>query len=96
MNRSATLLIVILLFAANGVCQAPGSADPCKPSLDRLEALTHQPEAEWRFHIDVPHPEDAGLNDSEWSSITVKTAPDEIKTLKVGSSTTSETAATAQ
>ena len=94
MNRSATFSIVILLFAANGVCQAPGSADPYKPLLDRLEALTHQPEAEWRFH--------AGLNDSEWSSLSVKTAPegsgaDAKQDYWSGSRITiSETAATAQ
>ena len=34
--------------------------------------LTRQREAEWRFHADVPHPEDPGLNDSDWGTLTVK------------------------
>src|SRR5690349_24460759 len=41
--------------------------DPYKAILDRLEALTVQPEQEWRYHADVPHPEDPSLDDYYWS-----------------------------
>ena len=34
--------------------------------------MTRQGEEEWRFHVDVPHPEDPGLNDSDWGTLTVK------------------------
>ncbi|MFZ0863887.1 MAG: alpha-mannosidase [Candidatus Sulfotelmatobacter sp.] len=75
MKRSAFFFFFILLlilhtaFAASRSSSAP---DPYRPALDRLEALTQQAEPEWRFHADVPHPEDAGLNDSDWDTLTVK------------------------
>ncbi|HEX3820854.1 MAG TPA: glycoside hydrolase family 38 C-terminal domain-containing protein [Candidatus Sulfotelmatobacter sp.] len=47
-------------------------SDSNKPIFDRLDALTRQPEAEWRSHEDIPHPEDPGLNDSAWATLTVK------------------------
>jgi alpha-mannosidase len=37
-----------------------------------LQALTRQGEIQWRYHTDVPHPEDPGLNDSGWGTLTVK------------------------
>jgi len=72
MKRSLVFLLAILLHAAFAVSQASGTPDPYKPTLDRLEALTRQSEAEWRFHADVPHPEDPGIDDSGWSRFTVK------------------------
>src|ERR1700733_7120507 len=69
------LLIVILLIVVNtvfGVSQDSAAPNPYKPTLDRLESLTRQPEPEWRFHSDVPHPEDPGLADSDWGILTVK------------------------
>ena len=66
------LLLAFSLHAAGSLSQTSEVPDPYKPTLDRLEALTHQGEAEWRFHTDVPHPEDPGLNDSDWGLITVK------------------------
>jgi alpha-mannosidase len=52
-------------FAQNG-------ADPCKSTLDRLQSLLEQNQTEWRFHGDVPHPEDPGLSDGDWGSVTVR------------------------
>ncbi len=66
------LLCLILLFAAFASSQTSAVPDPYKVTLDRLEMLTRQREAEWRFHADVPHPEDPGLNDSDWGTLTVK------------------------
>ena len=73
MKRSLIFLILaVLLFAAFCTSQSSSIPDPYKPTLDRLEALTRQAEAEWRFHADVPHPEDPLLNDSDWGALTVK------------------------
>lgn len=73
MNRSALFLILLLLLPISfAVSQDSKAPDPYKPTLDRLESLTRQAESEWRFHADVPHPEDSGLNDSDWGTLTVK------------------------
>jgi len=76
MNRSfslsfLTLFLALLLCATVSFCQQSAAPDPYKPALDRLASLTRQNETEWRFHEDIPHPEDPGLNDSGWSTITV-------------------------
>jgi alpha-mannosidase len=39
--------------------------------LDRLQSLTTMELPEWRFHADVPHPEDPNLNDAEWQTVRV-------------------------
>src|ERR1035438_4427158 len=73
MKRSALFLILLILVAAIfAVSQNASSPDPYRPTLDRLEAPTRRGESEWRFHADVPHPEDPGLNDSDWGLFTVK------------------------
>jgi alpha-mannosidase len=74
MKRSAPplwlgLFTLILMLVPASLCQ---TADPNKPILDRLDSLTRQPETEWRFHDDVPHPEDPALNDSDWGVWIVK------------------------
>ena len=63
-------LVALLLFSAPAVSQ--NASDPHKSIIDRLDSLTHQSEAEWRFHTDIPHPEDPGLTDSDWGTWTVK------------------------
>jgi len=72
MKRFATLLIFVVCSAVFGFSQASTGSDPYRPTLDRLQSLTSQGEAEWRFHADVPHPEDPGINDSDWGTIAVK------------------------
>jgi alpha-mannosidase len=66
------LTVVALLGAASAAAQSSGAVDPHKATLDRLQSLSSQAEAEWRFHADVPHPEDPGLSDTDWGSLTVK------------------------
>jgi alpha-mannosidase len=53
--------------------QSPSNAvdDPYKPTLDRLQSLVTAPMPDWRFHEDVPHPEDAAMNDAEWQTVKV-------------------------
>jgi len=67
----ALLIFAIPLCAISGASQTLTSADAYKPALDRLHSLTVQSEPEWRFHPDVPHPEDSSLNDSDWGVLTV-------------------------
>ena len=75
MKRSAVLLLYCVSLLLRVFCTFPklhGAPDPYKPTLDRLDALTRKAETEWRFHADVPHPEDPGVNDSDWGALTVK------------------------
>ena len=72
MKRSALLLTFVVSSAVFGFSQASNSSDPYRPTLDRLQSIVSQTEAEWRFHTDVPHPEDPALNDSGWDAFTVK------------------------
>jgi len=75
MKRSSlVVLFVILLCTGFGLSQSSSTAppDPFKPVLDRLQSLASQGEAEWRFHLDLPHPEDPSLADSDWGVLTVK------------------------
>src|SRR5215472_15381753 len=73
MRRFAPLLwLGIVTISALAIGQDSSRNDPNKVTLDRLQSLLMQGEAEWRFHADVPHPEDPGLNDSDWEKFTVK------------------------
>jgi alpha-mannosidase len=78
MKRSAVLFSFPFLFfvicSVLGFAQNAAPPDSYKPTLDRLQSLLEQNETEWRFHADVPHPEDPGLNDSDWSSVAVRNA----------------------
>ena len=73
MKRPPLLVFLILglVSITTGLAQN-NVPDPYKVALDRLNSLTHQAEPEWRFHNDVPHPEDPSLNDSDWGTLTVK------------------------
>ena len=71
MMRRAILVLFPLVFTIAGLCQN-NAPDPYKATLDRLNSLTHQAESDWRFHDDIPHPEDPGLNDSDWGAWIVK------------------------
>jgi alpha-mannosidase len=71
MKRSALLGLLMVVLCSNfGLSQSSG--DPSKTTLDRLQSLLRQGEGEWRSHADVPHPDDPGLSDSDWSTFTVK------------------------
>ena len=77
MKRAALLysrfaLLLFLLASLPGFTQNASNPDPYKSTLDRLQSLLQQNESQWRFHTDVPHPEDPGLNDSGWDTFTVR------------------------
>jgi alpha-mannosidase len=67
------LLIALLLSASVLAQTAPlkPPPDPYQPILDRLLSFTALDLPEWRFHADVPHPEDAALDDSAWQVMKV-------------------------
>ncbi|HTS38283.1 MAG TPA: glycoside hydrolase family 38 C-terminal domain-containing protein [Candidatus Solibacter sp.] len=73
MKRFAVFVSLAFLFIAS-IAAAQTSPDPYKPTLDRLQSLTHQTEPEWRVQTDIPHPEDPSLNDSSWEVAHVKNA----------------------
>jgi alpha-mannosidase len=73
MKRCALFLLCLVpLLVVFTLSQTSAPPDPYKATLDRLETLTRQDEVEWRFHADIPHPEDPGLNDADWGTLTVK------------------------
>jgi alpha-mannosidase len=72
MKRLLACLVLSVLLLAVVAFSQDSTSDPNKATIDRLDSLTHRAEAEWRFHTDVPHPEDPGLSDSDWDVWTVK------------------------
>jgi len=71
MKRFFLSLTLFLAFSILGFSQN-NSPEPYKPTLDRLNSLTHEAESDWRFNKDLPHPEDPSLNDSAWGIFRVK------------------------
>src|SRR5438270_2537436 len=64
-NLAAAL---IFLFGTMTVL-AQATSNPSNPytaALNRLQSLVTVAQSEWRFHADVPHPEDPALDDSGW------------------------------
>jgi alpha-mannosidase len=63
------LLVCPSCFAQN----ATGSADPHKPALDRLQAITTIPLPDWQIHAaDLAHGEDPALDASGWQTVKVR------------------------
>jgi len=72
MKRLIALFFFVCCFLLPAFSQQPAPnspSDPHKPTLDRLQSLTTMELPEWRFHSDVPHPEDPSLNDSDWQTV---------------------------
>jgi len=64
-------LIAARLVVAQESPASQKAADPYQPTLDRLQSLTTLPLPEWRFHADVPHPEDSTLDEASWETMKV-------------------------
>jgi hypothetical protein len=64
-------LLTARLVSADQLSTSQKASDPYQPTLDRLESLTTLPLSEWRFHADVPHPDNSFLNDSGWETVKV-------------------------
>jgi len=63
-------VIAAMVFAAlscGGFCSGQSNQPPDSypPRLDWLESLTVLPLPHWRYHADIPHPEDPELNDAD-------------------------------
>ena len=75
MKRWIVCALLALIAATLVSAQQPSSSDktidPYRPTVDRLESLTNLPLSDWRFHADVPHPEDSSLDDSSWGTVRV-------------------------
>src|SRR5581483_3131118 len=72
MRTLTALCLGLFLFITSAASQesTPETPpDPYKPTLDRLQSLTTLEVPDWRFHTDVPHPEDPNLNDSDWQVV---------------------------
>ena len=74
MKHVSSSLIFALLFCSVSFAQTTPS-NSYKQTLDRLDTLTHEAEPDWRFHSDIPHPEDPAVSDADWGSFTVKNTP---------------------
>jgi len=61
--------LATLLWTSVCLGQDAPAPDPYKSKLDRLESLTVQPAPEWKYHADMPHPEDPSLNDADWPTV---------------------------
>src|SRR5271157_3704682 len=72
MKRSVLFLLFAILLSALAFSQTSAAPDAFKSTVEKLQSLTRQDEASWRFHADIPHPEDPALNDSDWGTLTVK------------------------
>jgi alpha-mannosidase len=64
MKRLIPLSLFLILSAV--FTSAQDTSQGVEPPLGRLASLTTLPLPEWRWHDDVPHPEDPSLNDSTW------------------------------
>ena len=70
MNHRWMIAYVAFLLAANLVSgQSQTAESPHKVALDRLHSIVAMPIEDWRFHADIPHPEDSGVDDSSWPSV---------------------------
>jgi alpha-mannosidase len=63
------LLLTAIQAVASEAAQGPATPDPYKSVLDRLESIGTLPLPDWRFHADIPHPEEPSLDDSNWEVV---------------------------
>src|SRR5215469_5275307 len=70
MKRLLAVIFCLLISALIASGQQPSpSADPYKATLDHLQSLVTQELPDWNFHADLPHPEDANLNATDWPTV---------------------------
>jgi len=69
-RKCSPFLCAFIIFSIRSAT-AQAAGDPYKPVLERLESISVQPIPEFRFHSDIPHPEDPTLDDSHWEKTKV-------------------------
>ncbi len=62
-------IALLTLFLCASAAPAQSAPDRYQRVLDRLKAITVLPLRDWRFHADVAHPEERGLDDSGWPTM---------------------------
>src|SRR5262245_61589557 len=66
-RTSPSCFLLLALLAVPTLAQEKSTLpETYKTALNRLRGLATHPEAEWRYHSDVAHPEDPSLSDSDW------------------------------
>ncbi|MGA7381795.1 MAG: hypothetical protein WBX03_13180, partial [Terriglobales bacterium] len=78
MKRLLALLTFLVLLSpalgsAQSLAQEPSDSLVVERPLARLASLTNLPLPEWKWHDDVPHPEDLSLDDSKWEVVKLGT-----------------------
>ena len=68
----AVLAFIILFFAGYAQAQDQPAAASYQNLLDRLHSCVSLPLDSWKYHADVPHPEDAALDDKDWPLVKVR------------------------
>jgi alpha-mannosidase len=65
-NYLAVFLLLASTMSAAVQVAKPSSVKPYAAVINHLQSLVTLDQPEWRFHADVPHPEDPALDDSTW------------------------------
>ncbi len=65
----AVVAWAMLSFAPLPPVQAQAPPNPYQALLDRLDSCVTLPLDKWKFHEDIPHPEDLALDDASWPSL---------------------------
>jgi alpha-mannosidase len=75
---------VVVLATGSVLVLALGFAVPClaqqketvpeniKTVTDQLETITVSPVQNWKYHSDIPHPEDPNVSDADWPALNAK------------------------
>ena len=69
MKRIFLVLGIGLLLARTAPAQNLPPVNPYQSLLDRLNSIVTVPLDSWKFHPDIPHPEDAGVDDKDWQTV---------------------------
>jgi len=73
MKKLVGVAVFAILFPnGTALAQTNQPPDPYKPIVDKLESLQTLPLSEWRYHSDMPHPEDPSVNDADWPTVKLR------------------------
>jgi alpha-mannosidase len=71
MTRRLPIFALLLFLPPSIWAQSSPANNHLQTVLARLDSLVNAPLDEWRFHADIPHPEDASLDDSSWPRLKI-------------------------
>ena len=58
-----------LILTGKTPAQVQTAPNPYQALLDRLESYVSFPLDDWRYHADIPHPEDSAVDDHDWPTV---------------------------